>query len=168
MMTPMDVREELSYDAAPGDVFAMLCDQGFRERVCRAVGSTSYDVAISHTGETVRVRVQRVMKADLPDVARKVTGDTIEIVQTEDWQAPADDGSRTARFRLEIPGKPGSVTGTVTLSGSDGGTREVVAGQVKVSIPLVGRRLETEVARGLEAALEVEQRVGAKWLAGDR
>jgi uncharacterized protein YndB with AHSA1/START domain len=167
-MGPMELREELSYDAAPDEVFAMLCDQAFREKVCRAVGSASHDVSISQSGGDVRVRVQRVMKADLPEVARKVAGDTIEVVQTEDWKAPSEDGSRTAAFRLEIPGKPGSVTGTVTLSLSGSGTREVVAGQVKVSIPLVGRRLEGEVARGLQAALDVEQRVGAKWLAGDR
>lgn len=167
-MERMDVREELVYDASPDAVFDMLCDKAFREKVCRAIGSIRYDVSVERTGDTARVRNERVMEADLPEVARKVVGDTIEIVQSEDWGAREPDGARTADFRVEIPGKPGAVTGTVTLSPVRGGTREVVAGRVKVSIPFVGRRLEEEVARGLRAALEVEGRVGATWLSEQR
>jgi uncharacterized protein YndB with AHSA1/START domain len=166
MMERMDVREEIVYDAPPDDVFEMLCDQAFREKVCRAIGSVRYDVSVSRDGDTARIRNDRVMKADLPEVAKKVIGDTIEMVQTEDWGERQPDGARTADFRVEIPGKPGSITGTVSLSPTRTGSREVVAARVKVSIPMVGRRLEAEVVHGLQAALEVEGRVGAKWLTG--
>ncbi len=164
----MDVREDIVYDASPDDVFEMLCDKGFREEVCRAIGSVRYDVTVSRSGDAATVRNHRVMEADLPEVAKKVIGDTIEMVQTEEWGARETDGARRADFHVEIPGKPGSIKGTVSLSPIEGGTREVVAGNVKVSIPLVGGRLEAEVARGLQAALTVEGRVGAKWLAGRR
>jgi Protein of unknown function (DUF2505) len=165
MMERMDVREEIAYDASPDEVFTMLCDQAFREKVCRGIGSVRYEVSITRDGDTAQIRNDRVMKADLPDVAKKVVGDTIEMVQTEDWGERQSDGSRTARFRVEIPGKPGSITGSVSLSPSGSGSREVVTGQVKVSIPFVGKKLETEVARGLKAALQVEGQIGAKWLA---
>jgi hypothetical protein len=168
MMSAMDVREEIRYDAAPDQVFEMLCDQAFREKVCRAIGSISYDVSIERDGGTARVRNHRVMKADLPDFAKKVVGDKIEMIQTEDWGARQADGSRTADFHVEIPGKPGAIKGSVTLSPDGTGSKEVVAGTVKVSIPLVGKKLENEVAKGLKAALEIEGSVGAKWLAGDR
>jgi hypothetical protein len=68
---------------------------------------------------------------------------------------------------VEIPGKPGSITGSVSLSPSGGGSREVVTGSVKVTIPFVGKKLETEVAKGLKAALRVEGQIGAKWLASE-
>jgi hypothetical protein len=168
MMDRMDVREEIVYDASPDAVFEMMCDKAFREKVCRAIGSIRYDVSVERTGDTAHIRNDRVMEADLPDVAKKVVGDTIELVQTEDWGARESDGARSADFRVEIPGKPGAITGTVTLSPTREGSREVVAGQVKVSIPFVGRKLEQEVARGLKAALEVEGRVGARWLAEQR
>jgi hypothetical protein len=168
MMERMDVREEIVYDASTDDVFEMLCDKSFREKVCRAVGSVSYDVSVSRNGDTAHVRNDRVMKADLPGAAKKVVGDTIELAQTEDWRAREPDGARHADFRLEIPGRPGAVTGTVSLFADGTGSREVVSGQVKVPIPLVGRKLEAEVARGLKAALEVEGRIGAKWLTGQR
>jgi hypothetical protein len=168
MMSAMDVREEIRYDAAPDQVFEMLCDQAFREKVCRAIGAISYDVSIERNGDTARVRNDRVMRADLPDFAKKVVGDKIEMVQTEDWGARQPDGSRTADFHVEIPGKPGSIKGRVTLSPDGTGSKEVVSGTVKVSVPLVGKKLENEVAKGLKAALEIEGSVGAKWLAGDR
>lgn len=164
----MDVREEILYDASPDEVFEMLCDKSFREEVCRAMGALRYDVSVSRSGDTARIRNERVMNADLPEVAKKVVGDTIEMVQTEDWGTRQSDGARTADFRVEIPGKPGSISGTVSLSPVRTGTREAVVGEVKVSIPLVGRKLEAEVVRGLRSALEVEGRVGARWLADQR
>ena len=167
MMERMDVREEIVYDASPDDVFEMLCDKAFREKVCRGIGSVRYEVTVTRDGDCAQIRMDRVMKADLPDAAKKIVGDTIEMVQTEDWGERRSDGSRTAGFRVEIPGKPGSITGTVSLSPSGGGSREVVSGQVKVSIPFVGKKLETEVARGLKAALQVEGQIGAKWLASE-
>jgi uncharacterized protein YndB with AHSA1/START domain len=165
MMERMDVREEIVYDASPDRVFEMLCDKAFREKVCRGIGSVRYDVSITRDGDTARIRQDRVMEADLPDVAKKIVGDTIEMVQTEDWGERRPDGSRTATFHVEIPGKPGAIIGRVSLSPSGDGSREVVSGQVKVSVPFVGKRLETEVAKGLQAALKVEGRIGAKWLA---
>jgi hypothetical protein len=164
----MDVREEIVYDAAPDDVFDMLCDQAFREKVCLGVGSVRYDVRISRDGDRATVRNDRVMKADLPDIARKVVGDTIEMVQTEEWGPRQSDGSRSGTFHVEIPGKPGSISGTVSIAPEGGGTREVVAGRVKVSIPLVGKKLEAEVVKGLKSALRVEGRIGAGWLEGRR
>jgi Protein of unknown function (DUF2505) len=168
MMGPMDVREEIAYDASPDAVFEMLCDQEFREKVCRGVGSVRYEVTISSAADGATVRNHRVMKADLPDFARKVVGDTIEMVQTEEWGPRESDGSRRGTFHVEIPGKPGSIRGTVSIAAERAGTREVVDGTVKVSIPLVGRKLEAEVVRGLKAALEVEGRIGAGWLDGRR
>jgi Protein of unknown function (DUF2505) len=164
----MDVRQDIVYDASPDDVFEMLCDQTFREEVCRAIGSVSYDVSISRDGDSATVRNHRVMEADLPDVAKKIIGDTIEMVQTEEWGHRETDGARTADFHVEIPGKPGSIAGTIALSPTRTGSLESVSGQVKVSVPLLGKRLEAEVVRGMKAALEVEGRVGAKWLAERR
>ena len=51
------------------------------------------------------------------------------------------------------------------LVGPAAATAPVARAGYKVTIPFVGKRLETEVARGLRAALEVEGQIGAKWLA---
>ncbi|MDQ3424563.1 MAG: DUF2505 domain-containing protein [Actinomycetota bacterium] len=166
----MQLRSELTYDAPPDEVFAMLCDQDFRETVCAATQATSYDVTVDVVGDGVRVRVHRVMPlpSDVPDMARKLVGDSIEIVHTEEWGPAQADGSRTARLRVEVPGKPVTMPGTIVLAARGTGSHESLEGDVKVSVPFVGGKLEQEIARGILAAIEVEGSVGRAWLAGDR
>ncbi|MDP9444791.1 MAG: DUF2505 domain-containing protein [Actinomycetota bacterium] len=166
----MDLRAELAYDAPPDDVFAMICDPGFRDKVCAESGAQSYDVAVERVGTGPRVRVHRVMPlpADVPHVARKLVGDSIQIVQTEEWGPAQPDGSRTATLTVEVPGKPATMRGAIRLLPRGAGSQESVEGDVKVSVPLVGRKLEQEIARGILAAIEVEGGVGRAWLAGLR
>ncbi|MPZ62412.1 MAG: DUF2505 family protein [Propionibacteriales bacterium] len=168
MMCAMDLRRELEYDSAPADVFAMLCDEAFRSKVCEATLAIEYDVAITSREQGADVRIRRVMPANVPDMARRFVGDTLEIVQTEEWGAASADGTRTARLRMEMPGKPGNVTGTITLGPHGQGSREVIDAVVKVSVPLVGGKLEEQVVRGIKAGIREEGKVGQAWLAGDR
>jgi len=68
---------------------------------------------------------------------------------------------------LSVPGKPGSMTGTITLTEAAGVTTETIDGDIKVSIPLVGGKLEGVIADLFTTALQVEQEVGTAWLAGE-
>ncbi|KRF36697.1 DUF2505 domain-containing protein [Nocardioides sp. Soil805] len=151
------LRKELAYDATPDAVAAMLADPAFREEVLERQhvlrGSASVD------GSTVVVE-QVQSAAGLPGFAQKFVGDEIVIVQTERW------GSDTAAdLHLAIPGKPGDITGTVRLTPAGAGTVEVVDLSVKVSIPLVGGKIEKLVADMIEKALAKEHEVGQEWLA---
>lgn len=166
MMAAMDLRRELEYDGTPADVFAMLCDKAFRNQVCEATLATEYDVTITSREQGADIRIRRVMPANVPEMARRFVGDNLEIVQTEEWGAASADGSRTARLHMEMPGKPGRVTGTITLGPHGQGSREVIDAVVKVSVPLVGGKLEEQVVRALKAAISAEGKVGAAWLTG--
>ncbi len=42
----MHLSAEIRYDAAPDDVFAMLCDPAFQERRCVATGALEQDVTV--------------------------------------------------------------------------------------------------------------------------
>lgn len=160
----MDLRTELSYAAGIDEVFAMLRDEGFRSEVCEATLATSHEVAVTEAAEGTMVRVTRRMPA--PDIARRFVGNTLEIVHVEQWggAAPAD-GARRAKLTVELPGKPASMVGTVDLAPADGATIQTVSGVVKVKIPLVGGKLEQEVARAILAAVREEGKVGRRWLA---
>lgn len=151
------LRKELTYDASPDAVAAMLADVAFREEVLARQhvlrGSASVE------GDTVVVE-QVQSAASLPSFARKLVGDEIVIVQTERWDTPTN-----ADLHLTIPGKPGDITGDVTLSPAGTGTVEVVELTVKVSIPLVGGKIEKLVADMIEKALTKEHQVGQEWLA---
>lgn len=155
---------ELRYDAPPADVYAMLSETSFREKVCAAGGATEHAVEITPAGEGMNVLVDQTQPADgIPSFATKFVGDRIHIVQRETWTSPDE-----ADLDLAIPGKPGHVKGKVTLAPAGAGTLETVEGEVKVHIPLVGGKLESLIANLLKSALHSEQRVGKAWLEGSR
>jgi Protein of unknown function (DUF2505) len=154
----------LRYDASPAAVLDMLADPTFREKVCVALDALRHEVTIDGAGQGMTVVVDQTQPAQgIPSFARKVVGDELHVVQRESWR---DDHS--ADLTVEIPGKPGRFTGTIELTEQGTGTVETVAGDVKVRLPMVAGKLESLIADLLEAALDIEQRVGQDWLTGRR
>ena len=155
----MRFQHTAAYDAPPAEVQAMLTDPAFREKVCVAVKSVDYSVDVE--GSTVTVHhTQRVRK--VPAFAAKLVGETIQIHQVEQWS------TGEAKLELTIPGKPGHLLGTILLTPNGAGTTYRVDGELKVSIPLVGGKLEGLIEKLLKMFLTREGEVGQKWLAGER
>jgi uncharacterized protein YndB with AHSA1/START domain len=164
MMTAMKISHTMTYDASPAEVHAMLGDPAFREKVCAAMHAHDVTVTIDPDGDGRRVVVDQTQPADgIPSFATKFVGDSIRIVQTESWTSLTG-----ADLAVEIPGKPGHVRGTITLAPDGAGTAETVSGDITVSIPLVGGKLEKLIGDLLVKALRTEERVGRAWLAGER
>ena len=162
MMTrmPKQIRHQLTYDAPLAEVAAMLRDPGFRTRVCEYQDVLRSSVAIEPDGPGMRVRIEQVQTArGIPSFATKFVGDEIEIVQEETWTGPEN-----GELVLTIPGKPGEGRGTATLTESNGRTVETVDLTVKVSIPLVGGKLEGLISDLIIKALKAENAVGREWL----
>jgi hypothetical protein len=158
----MRFTHELTYDASPAEVAAMLADPAFREAVCEAMHASDHTVEVQGSGAGMTVLVDQTQPArGIPSYARKFVGEDIRIVQRESW---ADGSGGT--LSLEIPGKPGTFEGTLVLAAEGAGTVESVDGEIKVKVPLVGGRLEGLVGDLFRAALEAEERVGRSWLAG--
>jgi hypothetical protein len=157
-------RHRQKYDASPAEVLAMLGDPAFREQVCRAQHAHKSEVTIKPDGAGMSVVVDQTRPSDgIPGFARKIVGDEIRIVQREEWA----DASR-ARLDVTIPGKPGELKGHIKLAGHGAGSVETIDGELGVSIPLLGAKLEGLISGMLTEALEAEHRVGVAWLAGAR
>lgn len=155
------ITHDLTYDAPLADVAAMLADPAFRKEVCDEQRVLRSEVDVTGAGEGMRVRVEQVQAANgLPSFATKVVGNEIQIVQSEVWTS-LEHGD----IVVEIPGKPGEMTGTADLRESGGTTTETVDLTVKVGIPLVGGKLEGLIADLLLKALRTENVVGRRWLA---
>jgi len=156
----MKFEHQLRYDATPEEVYGMLADASFRERVCEAQHVTTCTVSVDGVDGALSVTVdQKRPSAGIPGFARKFVGDEIHIVQKEEWSGPTD-----AALDVAIPGKPGHMKGTVTLRADGDGTLQTVSGELKVNIPVVGGKIERLIADLLEEALEKERQVGASWL----
>lgn len=155
------LEHELIYDAPLAEVAAMLRDPVFREKVCTRQRVISHQIDIADDGDAADIRIERLQAVEkIPAFAAKIVGDQITVVQREEWH----DLTQGA-YSVGIPDKPGHISGTVTLSERDGQTVETVSLAIKVSIPLVGGKLESLVHGLLEAALRTEHEVGVAHLA---
>jgi hypothetical protein len=167
MICRMDLTAEITYPGAtPDQAYALVVDPQFRAAVCEATKALSYDVGVDERdGTGASVRVDRTMPAEVPDFVKKLVGKTLEVRQTEDWSAPDAQGRRTADVRVDVVGQPATMTGVIVLEATPDGCREVITGQVKVSIPFLGGKIEPEIAKGIRAAIKAEQKTGREWLA---
>lgn len=167
MMGAVATREsfELTYDAPLTAVSAMLMAPDFREQVRDAQHAIRRDVTVSPDAGGMKVVIDSALPAeDVPSVARRFVGDEIHLVQTEQWADPED-----ARVEILIPGKPGEVTGTMTLREQPGDpvrTMQTVDLELRVNIPLLGGKIETLIAEVLRKAFAAENEVGRRYLAG--
>ena len=97
MMSAMKFRHELSYDASPDQVFAMLADPAFREAVCAAQDVISAEVDLRAPADGFTLTIDQLQRTDdLPSFARTFAGDSTRAIQREEW---ADTHRRHAADR---------------------------------------------------------------------
>ena len=158
-----------SSPASAEQIYASHLEQGVREEACRRSGAVSYDVRVRQAADGgARVEVERVLPAAVPDFIRRLVGDTITVRQVEDWSAADGRGAHRAEIRLTIQGQPASMVGVAELTPDGTGSQELITGDVKVAIPLLGRRIEPEIVKVIEAGLRVEHLVAQEWVRSGR
>jgi len=145
------------------DVFAMLGDPAYRKAVGEYQRVVDFACDITPSGTGMGVRLEEAYGTDrIPSFAQRLVGDEIRFVQEESWSS-----SSAADIRVTIPGKPGDISGTVSLTQVADDVVQQVDADVKVSIPLVGGKVESLIADFLAKAFDAENKVGVKWLAGE-
>lgn len=83
----MHFRHELDYDATPDEVFEMLADPAFRERVSDALDVVSHSITMEPPPDGFTLVNDQVQRTEgLPAIARKFAGDTTRAVQREEWR----------------------------------------------------------------------------------
>jgi hypothetical protein len=164
MMTSMKFRHELSYDTSPAEVFEMLADPAFRKKVGEALDVVSADISLERDGDGFRLTNDQVQRTEgLPSFAKKIAGDTTRVIQTEEWSSPTG-----GTLRIDAPGKPTSMAGTIELVPDGAGTVEVVELEIKARVPLVGGKLEGLMAEQVRDGMDTEREVGRAWLKGGK
>ena len=87
------------------------------------------------------------------------------------WTGNTGAGTASSRgysrsHRIEAPGKPTNIAGTIALEPSGAGTTEVVELEIKVKVPLIGGKLESLMADLVTKGMDKERTAGVAWLAG--
>jgi uncharacterized protein YndB with AHSA1/START domain len=144
------------FAAAVEAVYALMADPDFLTR--KYADQAATDIGIEHDDRDGMARnvITRKVTVDLPGFAKKVMSPTNTVVQTDDWAAPDGQGRRICTYTVEVRGVPSRNDGTVTLTPDGAGTRQDVEAQVKVSIPLLGGKLEKFAVDSGAKALQAE------------
>jgi len=146
------------------EVRGLLADPGFRQAVCtfQQVADSSVNITEYADGGML-VELHRTYDTSvLPTIAQSFVGPRIELVQQEEWSS-----LQQANVEVTIPGQPAQMRGTTALAQLGLDTTYTARLQVKVSIPLLGGRIEDMVATLIGDAFRAENKVGVQWLAGD-
>lgn len=139
----MRMHLEHHYDQDVETVYALITDPDFVTRKYESLGGTGIAIDRSEADDGgCEVVTKRTVTVDLPGFAKRVMTPSNTAVQTETWSAADDLGNRTATYHVEIQGMPSKIVGTLVLSPDAGGTKQVIDADVKVSIPLIGGKLE--------------------------
>ncbi|MBO0845539.1 MAG: DUF2505 domain-containing protein [Nocardioides sp.] len=158
------VNHTLNYPGTTVDhVYAMLGDPSFRQAVADYQGVSDFACDITPSGAGRQARLEQAYGTDsFPSFAKRLVGNELRFVQEEEWAS-----SSGADILVSIPGKPGDISGNTTLTQSGDDVVQRIDVAVKVSIPLVGGRLEDMVASFITKAFDAENKVGVKWLRGE-
>jgi len=152
--------ESFNYPATTEQVFGLVTSQEFREESCARQGATEYTVTVTEEGSTTTVKIVRTMPSDMPEFIRKLTGENVTITQIEKWGAADASGTHTAEVSVDIHGQPAGMKGTSVIRAEGEGAVMAVDGNVKVSLPFIGRKIEPEVAKAISASLRDEVEFG--------
>ena len=155
----MHINTQLDFAADPATVFAMMTNQQYQEEVCLASESVSYDATVS--GDSTST--SRTLAA--PESVARFTGSTLTIKEDTAWGSAAGDGSRTADLTMTVVGQPVTLKGQLKLAPGGRGTVIDLDGELKVAIPLLGKKLEQSSAPAVMAGFRTQQTAGDNWLA---
>ena len=158
-MRPMDISTGLDFAAAPQYVYAMMTVQAYLDEVCVASESVSYDASVNGSS----TRTSRTLPS--PESAARFTGPQLTVVEEVDWGEAGSDGARTGRLTMTVVGQPVRLSGQLQLRPGGRGTTVDLTGELKVAIPLLGRKLEESAAPAVLAGFRTQQKVGDRWLA---
>lgn len=151
--------------APPAAVMRMLLDPEYVREKCERTGGHDVTVSREETPEgRVRITSTRSMPAAVPSYAQAFVGDTLTVTEVQEWEPPGADGSARATVEVDFHA-PMTYTGTIALSGTDGGSTLRNEGEFIARVPFVGGKVEGVAREQTERYLAKETLVAEDWLA---
>lgn len=147
----------------------LLADPDYVHEKVRATGALEQHVDITGSPDgAFTVTTRRALPTNqIPSHLRGFVGSQIDVRQVEAWEAPAPDGSRVGTVVVEITGAPVRLSGRTALTPAGAGSTTVTYdGELRATVPLFASAIEQATAGAIRSALEVEQDVARRWVAG--
>jgi hypothetical protein len=158
---PSRFEHRASFPATVDAVYSTLVDEAFLTARLRDIGGKGAAL-LSHetTDGGAAYRLRQGVDADrLPGAVRSILKGDLVVEREERWRGHESAG------RATIAGVPAQIASRGRLTERGGGTELLVSAEVKVSIPLVGGKIEKVVAEQVTKLLAAEAEYAEKWLA---
>jgi len=142
-------------------VFGAMVDETYlRDRLAAIGGNDAELVTYSTSGDRTSYQLKQGVPAEhLPSIAKSLLGGDLVIQRVENWAAGA------GTVEVALVGVPGRLDGSFTITGNGAGSKTTLVGEVKVSIPLMGGKLEKLIAEQVVVLLNKESEFTSEWLA---
>ncbi|HLU57283.1 MAG TPA: DUF2505 domain-containing protein [Pseudonocardia sp.] len=167
MPRQIDFRSVSSHSA--DEVYATMVDPDFLRARLERIGGPGAAL-LSHSADLEGARyVLRLGldPKDLPSVVRSVLSGNVTIERDERWTRQ-DRGRYTGDVDVTIPGAPASASGAMRLRDlPDGGSELNVRADVRVSVPVLGGKIEAVVGEQVQRLLAAETAFTQEWLAAN-
>ncbi|WP_207310593.1 DUF2505 domain-containing protein [Lentzea alba] len=142
-------------------VFGAMVDETYLRDRLAAIGGTNAElVSFSYADGKASYELKQGVPAEhLPSVAKSLLGGDLVIKRVEIWAAGA------GTVEVTLSGVPGRLDGAFTITGNGSGSKVTLTGEAKVSIPLMGGKLEKVIAEQVVVLLDKESEFTTQWLA---
>jgi hypothetical protein len=149
----------------PAQVVALRTSAAWVERKAERFGDASAVVARAERPDGgAEISVSRELPSGVPGFLQRFLPKDATVVQRESWDPPDAQGTCRGTWSAELPGAPAQLHGTCTLESSGTGTRQMIVGTAKVSVPLVGGKAEQFVVEMTEKLMAKEAELMAEML----
>lgn len=142
-------------------VFGAMVDETYLRDRLAAIGGTNAELVsfLSVEEKTSYELKQGVPAEHLPSMAKSLLGGDLVIKRVEVWAAGV------GTVEVTLAGVPGRLDGAFTITANGSGSKVTLTGETKVSIPLMGGKLEKVIAEQVVVLLEKESEFTSQWLA---
>lgn len=155
----MDLNYTHTYAAEPERVVGLLRLKEFIEDVALHAGATEHSVDITDDASTL------TMSLPVPSSIAKFVGPSMRLKQVFKFERPRPDGSIHGTVDVDVPGMPVDVNANAAMvPQGDGSTQGRYTGDLRVKIPLVGKKVEAQVEPYIREAFAGLERRAAHWL----
>lgn len=153
------------FACSPEELWAIVMDPDYQEQVDEAAKLTRTVLEDRETAEGPRKRVRFEPEATLPMAAQKALGSRkLTYVQEQRWRTR--DHSMKWRVVVDAVADRVRCSGDFKIGARAGGECERrVTGEVEVTLPLVGKRIEARIVEQLKASYERTAEVTRRWIA---
>ncbi len=152
------------YDATVDQLWEMISNQDYWVAKYESMGASNVTFTTFNADSgSLTVVNERDVPADLPSFAKKIIGETNHVTHTERWTRSGDQA--TCSIEIQVKNVPGGTTGTMEMKPSGAGSTWSADFNIKVSIPMVGGKLEGVMKDETASNFKQEKTFNDQWLA---